>query len=259
MEPKEEEDFDILNGSDEFPYPVSIIGTDFKNFNQDEIDTFLFTKHRFNSLDSLIKDLTTLHTNLNENLLNLVNEDYADFIKLGKSITLDREEDLITCILEDLKDFKFEMMGYLNRFDGLDIKIKVFLENRERLVSLKTFAKLNLILHDQLIEFDHLINVEDEDELTNVVFKKLTSLYISIINISSFLNDNDDYGCLFNNNYVKNKIGSISLEFKSFLDQLIKKELKKSKTNRNSNLIFELLNVYKLIGKETDLLSLLKK
>ena len=36
------QEFDILNGTDEFPYPTSIIQTDFKNFDSDshEIDLF---------------------------------------------------------------------------------------------------------------------------------------------------------------------------------------------------------------------------
>lgn len=259
-------EYDILNGTDEFPYPTSIIGTDFKNFSNDfhEIDEFLYLNHRFNSLDSLIKDLNQLSNNLNETLLNLVNDEYNDFINLGKSINSGNE--LIELILQDLTNFKIEMIEYLNKFNKIDEELDKILKNRELLMNLKTCSKLNLIIHDQMMEFDHLLIKNDELFKIDIKsFKKLTSLYISMTNIIKFLNDftsnNPDIGdCLFHDNYVTNKIGSLKLEFKSYLDQLIKKELSQSK--RDGDFVLELLKVYELIGKTDDfigLLSLLQK
>ncbi|RCK62675.1 Conserved oligomeric Golgi complex subunit 2 [Candida viswanathii] len=256
-------DYDILNGTDEFPYPNSIIGTDFKNFSSDfnEIDEFLYINHRFNSLDSLIKDLNHLSTSLNETLLNLVNDEYNDFINLGKSINSGNE--LIELLLQDLQNFKYDLIEYYKKFDKIDQELEVVLKNRQVLMNLKTVSKLNLIIHDQMMEFDNLIS-----ELSGVdikSFKKLTSLYISMNNIVKFLTnftrDQEEIGdCLFHENYITNKIGSIRLEFKSYLDQLIKKALnKKDKTDRDSNLMLELLKVYELIGKQEDVLSILKK
>ncbi|KHC67228.1 hypothetical protein MGS_05637 [Candida albicans P78042] len=276
------QEFDILNGTDEFPYPTSIIQTDFKNFDSDshEIDLFLYKNYRFSSIDSIIKELTELSTNLNQNLLDLVNDDYHDFIDLGKSIN--DGLDLINAIVEDLKNFEIELVNYYKKFSDLDNRLYQILQNRKFLNNLKTCIKLNLILHDQITEFDNCMNnqIQEENNIQGLnQLKTLTSLYLSINNIEIFLNkfiqlgniddvnnsidnnDNDNnngnhrVNSPFHDNYINNKIASIKLEFKSYLDQLIRKELKKKA--RNSQIMIELLNIYKLIGEEKSVMSII--
>ncbi len=276
------QEFDILNGTDEFPYPTSIIQTDFKNFDSDshEIDLFLYKNYRFSSIDSIIKELTELSTNLNQNLLDLVNDDYHDFIDLGKSIN--DGLDLINAIVEDLKNFEIELVNYYKKFLDLDNRLYQILQNRKFLNNLKTCIKLNLILHDQITEFDNCMNnqIQEENNIQGLnQLKTLTSLYLSINNIEIFLNkfiqlgniddvnnsidnnDNDNnngnhrVNSPFHDNYINNKIASIKLEFKSYLDQLIRKELKKK--TRNSQIMIELLNIYKLIGEEKSVMSII--
>lgn len=276
------QEFDILNGTDEFPYPTSIIQTDFKNFDSDshEIDLFLYKNYRFSSIDSIIKELTELLTNLNQNLLDLVNDDYHDFIDLGKSIN--DGLDLINAIVEDLKNFEIELVNYYKKFLDLDNRLYQILQNRKFLNNLKTCIKLNLILHDQITEFDNCMNnqIQEENNIQGLnQLKTLTSLYLSINNIEIFLNkfiqlgniddvnnsidnnDNDNnngnhrVNSPFHDNYINNKIASIKLEFKSYLDQLIRKELKKK--TRNSQIMIELLNIYKLIGEEKSVMSII--
>lgn len=276
------QEFDILNGTDEFPYPTSIIQTDFKNFDSDshEIDLFLYKNYRFSSIDSIIKELTELSTNLNQNLLDLVNDDYHDFIDLGKSIN--DGLDLINAIVEDLKNFEIELVNYYKKFLDLDNRLYQILQNRKFLNNLKTCIKLNLILHDQITEFDNCMNnqIQEENNIQGLnQLKTLTSLYLSINNIEIFLNkfiqlgniddvnnsidnnDNDNnngnhrVNSPFYDNYINNKIASIKLEFKSYLDQLIRKELQKK--TRNSQIMIELLNIYKLIGEEKSVMSII--
>ncbi|KAF6067133.1 conserved oligomeric Golgi complex component, COG2 family protein [Candida albicans] len=180
------QEFDILNGTDEFPYPTSIIQTDFKNFDSDshEIDLFLYKNYRFSSIDSIIKELTELSTNLNQNLLDLVNDDYHDFIDLGKSIN--DGLDLINAIVEDLKNFEIELVNYYKKFSDLDNRLYQILQNRKFLNNLKTCIKLNLILHDQITEFDNCMNnqIQEENNIQGLnQLKTLTSLYLSINNI----------------------------------------------------------------------------
>lgn len=276
------QEFDILNGTDEFPYPTSIIQTDFKNFDSDshEIDLFLYKNYRFSSIDSIIKELTELSTNLNQNLLDLVNDDYHDFIDLGKSIN--DGLDLINAIVEDLKNFEIELVNYYKKFLDLDNRLYQILQNRKFLNNLKICIKLNLILHDQITEFDNCMNnqIQEENNIQGLnQLKTLTSLYLSINNIEIFLNkfiqlgniddvnnsidnnDNDNnngnhrVNSPFHDNYINNKIASIKLEFKSYLDQLIRKELQKK--TRNSQIMIELLNIYKLIGEEKSVMSII--
>lgn len=147
---------------------------------------------------------------------------------------------------------------------------------------MKTCIKLNLILHDQITEFDNCMNnqIQEENNIQGLnQLKTLTSLYLSINNIEIFLNkfiqlgniddvnnsidnnDNDNnngnhrVNSPFHDNYINNKIASIKLEFKSYLDQLIRKELQKK--TRNSQIMIELLNIYKLIGEEKSVMSII--
>ena len=270
------QEFDILNGTDEFPYPISIIQTDFKNFNTNnhEIDLFLYKNYRFNNLDTIIKELNQLSQNLNQNLLDLINNDYHEFIELGKSIN--NGLNLINNIIEDLKNFQIDLINnYYKKFFKLDNQLFEILQNRQILNNLKTCIKLNLILHDQIIEFDNCINdnnINNNNQLIENLnqLKILTSLYLSINNIEIFLNkfiqlsniNNDNhnknyFNSPFHDNYINNKISSIKLEFKSFLDQLIRKELNQKKILRNSQMIFELLNIYKLIGEEKNIMNII--
>ncbi|EGW34392.1 uncharacterized protein SPAPADRAFT_59823, partial [Spathaspora passalidarum NRRL Y-27907] len=164
-----ENEFDILNGTDEFPYPTSIVRTDFKNFDDEEIDEFLYKNHRFTSMDVLIKELSDLSKNLNQTLLDLVNNDYHDFIKLGKSIN--GGLDLINIISGDLKGFKLELISYKNKFNTGYKSINNLLVKRQKLIELKTSGKLCLLLHDQAIEFDNCIEEKNSDLSTQL--KKL--------------------------------------------------------------------------------------
>ncbi|KAG7663290.1 uncharacterized protein J8A68_003204 [[Candida] subhashii] len=247
-----ENEFDVLDGTDEFPYPISIARTDFKNFNEEEIDQFLYKNHRFTSIDILIKELSQLSNSLNQTLLDLVNNDYNDFIKLGKSIN--GGFDLINLISGDLKGFKLELTNYQNKFNTSYETLDNVLNKRQQLIELKTSAKLNLLLHDQVVEFDNYIEQKDTIDLSTEL-KKLTGLYLSISNINQFLESRQSNQ--FQETYLANKISSLKYEFKSYLDQLAKREITNNK--KDSSLILEILNVYKMIGLESDLLDLIHK
>lgn len=176
-------DFDLLNGTDEFPYPVSINRTDFKNFDQSEIDEFLYKNHRFTSIDVLIKELSQLSKDLNQNLLDLVNHDYNDFINLGKSIN--GGLDIINDVSGDLKNFRGELLSTYKKLDTSYDIVEHALTKRQELVQMKTYAKLSLLLNDQITSFENALVNEDIDKLKRL--KSLTGLYLSISNIFTFL------------------------------------------------------------------------
>ncbi|KAI5950830.1 hypothetical protein KGF54_003904 [Candida jiufengensis] len=259
-----------LDSVDSFPFPKSIITTDFKNFNLEGIDSFLYKNHRFTSLDQLIKDLKSLSTNLNQNLIDLINSDYKDFIKLGKSIN--GGNDLINNLFEDLKNFKIELLEFSKKFNKLDTEIEKILTQRFNLIELKTNIKLNLLLNDQIIQFDQFINLvnnnhKNEKNLTinKENLKKLTTIYLSILNISDYLEsiklknsiiDEDTVSTTssivsnhkiisnFENNYIYGKKSSIIIEYKSYINSLFN-DIKKYKDD--PDLVMEILNIQNLI------------
>ncbi|KAI5963492.1 uncharacterized protein KGF55_002372 [Candida pseudojiufengensis] len=267
--------YDLNSVDNNFPFPKSIVTTDFKNFNTEEIDSFLYKNHRFTSIDQLIKDLKLLSTNLNQNLLDLINSDYKDFIKLGKSIN--GGNDLINNLFEDLKNFKMELLEYMKKFERIDEEIEKILITRYNLIELKTNIKLNLLLNDQILEFDQFINLlnknnkihnnnDKEIHINKGNLKKLTTIYLTILNISDYLEsmklknskfESDNQSNLsssssnskliisnFENNYIYGKKSSIIIEYKSYAKSLFN-EIKKYKDD--PDLVMEILNIQNII------------
>lgn len=228
-----------VHGSEDFPFPVSIVETDFKNgvFQEDQIDQFLYKNHRFTSLEILIQDLQKLSSQLNQNLLDLVNNDYNDFIRLGKSIN--GGDDLISTLSEDLKNFKIELNTYKQKFTCMDDDVDKALKARLLLIELKTNVKLNLLIRDQLEVFDQLVkNVHCNVEQ----LRKITSVYLSILNINEYLSKG--VGSLqekshFQEQFVQAKISSIYLEFNSFIDHVAQR----SKQEKDNDLRLEVAKI----------------
>lgn len=284
-------DVDLLDGTDEFPYPVSINRTDFKNFDQHDIDEFLYKYHRFTSIDVLIKELSQLSRELNQNLLDLVNHDYNDFISLGKSIN--GGLDIINGVSGDLKSFRGELLSTYKKLDTSYDTVDHALAKRQELVQMKTYAKLSLLLNDQITSFENALINEEIDKLKRL--KSLTGLYLSISNIFTFLQSpkepkesneakakNDSINLelhlpqapaqtqtsqtlpfspdnQFIKNYLTFKISSIKYEFKTYLDHLLVSVISGPRDERYPDSILELLNLYKIIGHERDFLEIVKR
>ncbi|CAK9436426.1 uncharacterized protein LODBEIA_P09840 [Lodderomyces beijingensis] len=229
---------------EEFPFPVSIVATNFKGeFKQEHIDHFLYKNHRFTSLDILIKDLKKLSSQLNQNLLDLVNHDYNDFIKLGKSIN--GGSDLISSISEDLKNFKNELTRLSDKFSTMDDMVREALETRQALIDVKTNLKLSLLMHDQIQLFDACVK---EDKMSAEQLRKVTGVYLSIMNIEEYLQRSGEFKVEgrthFEEQYVQSKISSIFLEFKSYLQETADK----NRTERDGDLALEIAKINTVLG-----------
>ena len=81
---------------------------------------------------------------------------------------------------------------------------------------MKTCIKLNLILHDQITEFDNCMNnqIQEENNIQGLnQLKTLTSLYLSINNIEIFLNKFIQLGNIDDvNNSIDNNITITTME-----------------------------------------------
>lgn len=221
--------FDILNGNDGFPLLNQVSKESFsgnieniiKEKKEDgfNVDDFLYKNFRFNSLNSLYKELSTLNSGLNDELLNLVNEDYHDFIKLGKSINNENFVSILNTIKYNVNNYKkiLEIQqkenfqkNYNQIKEGLKIKRKIFflknqvleiivilnklISNFQSILNSKDFNRsgskkqetLELLENGNLDEFDFSkLIISDGEEETNVNsmeddYRELTRLYLSI-------------------------------------------------------------------------------
>lgn len=249
-----------ING-EEFPYPISINREDFQqelNCEAFQVDEFLYNNHRFTSIDSLIKDLTQLSDGLNKELLNLVNNDYADFIKLGKSINGGLE--MMHNIQIDLQSFTSNLLLTKKNFQNSNDLVANSLKKKQELIELKTKIKLCLLLNDYVNNFESLLNIDDlitENHKLVIKLKSLTTLYLSLSKMFELITANgNDESIAFINKNLKFKIMSLKFEFKSYLDEILTHF--KSKRIENQDVILELLNIYKITGHEADFIAILK-
>lgn len=262
-------EYDILNGSDLFPYPITISREDFQGENdlkleaQDDfkVDEYLYQNHRFTSIDSLIKDLSTLSKSLNQELLDLVNNDYNDFIELGKSIHGGLE--LINNIKMDLKNFNQELISTNNNFTISQETLNYSLNKKKQLINLKTKIKLLLLLNDQIDNFETLLNFDIDSENSNISndktssnLKNLTTLYLSFSKLNNLLSK-DSINFVENN--LKQRVSSLKFEYKAYLDELLTRILHQQSSDAKNTLLFDLMNIYRIIGHESDFIKISKK
>lgn len=194
----------------EFPYPTSITKADFRTFDTSNIDDFLFTQHRFTLLDTLSSELSGLLKELNQTLLDLVNNDYEDYIRLGKSIN--EGVTLISGILDDLALFKSDLVLFENKLGESHDRVEKALNERSELLYVKTLAKVNLVLNDQVTSFEDALLLEDSERK----LETLIGLFLSIMHLYKFLLASK-YTNVFTTKFLTDKVSLLRLEFRGWI------------------------------------------
>lgn len=239
---------ETLNVEEKFPFPVTISRQDFLDLPEDQIDEFLYTNHRYTSIDSLISDLKNLLDHLNAELLDLVNNEYEDFIKLGQSI--DGGLDLIADVQDGVELFKRDVGTVKHDITGSRELVQQALNQKQHLLQIKKKAKACLLLHHVVSNFEQILNssLPDLDKI-----KELNTLYLSMEKLLSGFGLDD---ILFKK-HLKTRVAAMKLEFKSYLDTCLLNY--KENKNDNKSLVLDLLNTYRIIGHEEDCIRVLRK
>lgn len=171
-----------------FPYPLSITRDAFADNDEFDPDNFLFSFHRFTSLETLLSDLSDLSKALNLDLLNLVNNEYANFIQLGQSISCGLE--LIDSVSHDVAKFNKSVEQTVDELRNSSYSAALVLKHKKRLNILKNKIKLIILLHEQCTSFEVLLGLDADQtspqELVNKV-NTLATLYFSVVKIYSVL------------------------------------------------------------------------
>lgn len=277
-----------------FPYPVNITRDDFAKPGVFDADAFLHKNHRYTSLDSLLADLTLLSKSLNQDLLDLVNEEYTNFIKLGQSIGQCSE--LIDNTAVEVGRFKAVVEQVAGDFATSAAATHRVLEHKRQLNLLKNKAKLILLLHEQCTSFETLLALDVANTSSRHLQAKLATLatlYLSVTKIFSMLMQATGHGalsvvpsmasvslepkkgalngassaalvsladdaiCVFFDKVVKSKVVLMKFEFKLYLDELMK--LAKTRPHDYDGLVLQLLQIYRVTGKSSDAVKLLQK
>lgn len=99
------------------------------------VDRFLYEHYRYSQLDDLQGELTTLLASLDQELFDMVNNDYFDFINLGK--TLDGGEGLVDRLRVDVTKYRKRLVDEDKRLEESQSHVKSSLENIKKLQELK--------------------------------------------------------------------------------------------------------------------------
>lgn len=99
------------------------------------VDKFLFKNYRFTSLEDLQRELTLLLKELDQELLDMVNNDYFDFIDLGKS--LNGGEILVDKVRVDVTKYKKRLVDETKRLEHSEAYVTTSLANLKKLKTLK--------------------------------------------------------------------------------------------------------------------------
>lgn len=233
-----------------FPFPLTITRDDFSVGLQFDPDTFLFTKHRFTPLDSLLADLTDLSQSLNQDLLDLVNSEYTNFIRLGQSIEGCME--LMSNISLDVSKFNTTLTHALEDFSESSHTADSVLLHKKRLNLMKNKIKLMLLLNEQCSSFNTLLALDVGDVAVERLVTKvstLATLYLSVTKIFAVLmesEDSTDEICVFFEKVVKPKVVTLKHEFQLYLDELV--VLGSSDSAVYGGLLLQVLHIYRVTG-----------
>lgn len=125
------DDDSSASSDDNLPYPKPLTRASFLTPNFDPT-TFLSTlRNRHQTLEDLRAELRTRSQDLNKELLDLVNENYQDFLSLGSSLKGGDEK--VEEVRLGLLGFRREVEGLRGKVDGRRKEVEQLVEERKRI------------------------------------------------------------------------------------------------------------------------------
>lgn len=119
------------SSDDNLPYPKPLTRASFLTPDFDPT-TFLSTlRNRHQTLEDLRSELRTRSQDLNKELLDLVNENYQDFLSLGSSLKGGDEK--VEEVRLGLLGFRREVEGLRSKVDGRRKEVEELVEERKRI------------------------------------------------------------------------------------------------------------------------------
>lgn len=257
---------DFSLDEEEFPYPQRITRDAFvkgltgesngSNVNLNDgfdVDKFLYDHYRFTLLDDAQTELSQLLKEVDQELFDLLNNDYYDFINLGK--TLDGGEGLVDKLRINVVKYQKKLNDETRKLDDSASHVNSTIENLNELEKLKAYAK-NMILLDKFInDFEGLLSQnlnsnESFPEIKNVqLLKHLTSVYLIIHQLlKSFPNT------LQFVESKKDKLETLHFEYLGLLDDFIQNTDHKNGPED----IHAVLRIYTVIGEDSHAVSVLR-
>lgn len=221
-----------------------------------DVDKFLFDHYRFTLLDDSEHELTQLLKEVDQELFDLLNNDYYDFINLGK--TLDGGEGLVDRLRISVAKYQKKLNNETRKLDESSRHVTSALENLSELNKLKIHAN-NMILLDKFVnDFETLLSQSINSDHTRKkkpmggvpLLKHLTSLYLTI---SKLLKSFPPYLPFVESK--SDKLETLRSEYIGLLDDFIQR----IDGTQPPEDVHTVLRIYTVVGEEKHAVKILKK
>ncbi|KAJ5647274.1 hypothetical protein N7490_003646 [Penicillium lividum] len=154
-------DFDEDSSSLPFPEPLSRASFLAPDFDPTTFLSSLTNRHQ--SLEDLRQELRSLEQLLNKELLDLVNENYQDFLSLGTALRGGEEK--VEGVKVGLLSFRRDVQSIRDKVEERRREVEGLLNEKRQLRSLADVGKNLLDYADRVEELEHLLMIEDKSSL----------------------------------------------------------------------------------------------
>lgn len=161
-------------------------------FSQEDFraDEFLTSYHKFQTLDDLQKQLKQWSEKLSQELVDVINEDYGDFLHLGKQLS--GGESKVQDVKMEIQSFQKETTKVKNSLDHNRKEIDALLEKKKHITLLQNRAKGLLIFSSRLDELESSLNdtslIHDPVQLESIAKK-----YLALIKLTKKMKGRENF------------------------------------------------------------------
>lgn len=175
------------------------------NAEEFHVDRFLIENYRYESLDTLITDFSKLQQYLNDELIQLVNVNFNDFIKLSSN--LNNSSSMIDELINSLNKFNIKVNRLITYFNTIKLKVLSQLETLNYLQTLKFQINSIKLINRLINNLSDLIDlVADSNSINIQVLNQILNLILVINKLK------------FDHNMINSKkFNSLMFEFKTIL------------------------------------------
>lgn len=148
--------------------------------SNDPVDKFLINNYRYDSIDVLLQDLSHLNHQLNQELIELINQNFKQFIDLSSN--LKDSESLIQLLTVNLDGFNQLISRIINKFTQIHSHIESQIDVSHNLQVYKFKINTILLINSMIKNMEMLLNqqIEQKQVMSIEPLKAIINLMLNI-------------------------------------------------------------------------------
>lgn len=232
------------------PFPPSLSKEAFSQDSTFSADAFLSANHRYAVLDDLHAELGALLALLDRELLDLVQSEYRDFIRLGHLI--DGGLQLVEDIKIDLGRFRKGLARYREELAESEQHVGATASAHHQLAHIRYQAQLMLWLDRQLTHWGRQVEATASGNVTQALLGPLVSEYLVAEQLHQACVGASEQQPEFLTATLTPRKHTLDLEFHAVVDEHMRRVMARGDHNQ----VVDMLQLYALLGNQTHALRL---